>query len=131
MGRTRQVIVDMGAASLGSTEALAFRILPSAGNPAFAFGCEDHQRFSHSGSPQPQFIWFLGTAPPVPGEPSFPLDRPAGTPDRYGVQLFFAQCPSYRLQILKLPTKALVLDILYSSDIPNDQFIEPFTVTAL
>jgi hypothetical protein len=127
---TRQPIVDLGAASLAANEALAFQLLPAAGNPVFSFACQDQQRFHMSGHPQPRFVWFLGNTPPLPGEPSFPLDRPANAPDVYVVQLIFAQCVNYRLQIMKLPIRSLVLDVLYTATAPTDQFMEPFTVIA-
>jgi hypothetical protein len=127
---TRQAIVDLGAASVGPNDALAFLLLPAAGNPVFAFACQDQQRFQMSGHPQPQYVWFLGHTPPIPGEPTFPLDRAASAPDVYVVQLIFAQCANYRLQIMKLPIKSLVLDVIYTATAPGDQFAEPFTVIA-
>lgn len=131
MDGTRDVTVDMGSAALRNGEFLAFRLVHAAGNPVWAFACQDRMILSVQ-APQPQYLWYLGHVPDAVNDgPRYALDRPLNVGDVYVVRMSFAQCPSYRLEIKKMPDQVLLLDITYTSHNTATSFPEPFTVTAI
>lgn len=131
MAVTRNRTVDKRGAAIGAGEFLAFRLSAGAGNPIWAFACEHRNSIlSVEDEPQAEYRWYLGDVPDsVEDGPRFSLDRNiVGDEDDYGVSLTFAQCGTYRLQIVQLPANEVKTDIAFTSNSADDSFIEPFRV---
>ncbi|MFP5262559.1 MAG: hypothetical protein ACLGJB_11695 [Blastocatellia bacterium] len=129
MAVSRNVTVDKGGASISAGEYLAYRLFADPGNPMWVFGCQDLALLAVEDIPRPEYRWYLGDVPAsIHDGPHFALDRQFNIPDVYGVELIFAQCPGYRLLIVKLPVNVVVQDITYSGSSAGDKFPEPFTV---
>lgn len=132
MNGTRKVAVDMRGTDLAAGETLAFRLLPAEGDPDWEFACLDGRIFHDQNHPRPEYRWYVGS--PLVGISDGPLfrpHRPAHVADVYLVRIHFARCPSYRLEIMKLPQRVIVLDITYTNSNTAAEFTEPFTVTAV
>lgn len=132
MAVSRNVTVDKGVASIGDGEYLAFRLTtpPNPVNPMFVFTCEDRRSILVvEDDPREEYLWYLGDVPAnIDDGPNFSLDRGLGLRDRYVIDLLFAQCRGYRLEITKLPINDLRLDITYDSSSATDRYPETFTV---
>ena len=131
----RNVTIDRGVASIGDGEYLAFRLTtpPDSVNPMFVFTCEHRNSLlTVANNPREEYRWYLGDVPPhINDGPSFRLDRGTTIRDFYVIDILFAQCPSYRLEIVKQPIQEVRLDITYDGPSATDRFPETFLVIQL
>jgi hypothetical protein len=132
MAVSQVVTVNMGAVSLNPGEYLLYSLFPSNGNPIWAYSCVDRRGiFQVSNDPRAQYCWCLLNGGPGPNPLWVSLDRARGAVDDYVVYLDFAQVQSYRVNVVRMPSKVVVQEITFTAQFPSDKYPVPLDVTGL